>query len=352
MPRNKDSRELADSLAEALKQAKSASKAKSEFLANMSHEIRTPMTSIIGMADLLSEANLTKEQAEFVRLLTRSADSLINIINNILDLSKIEAGMIELEETKFNLAEVIETIISIFGVNAREKSIVLKKELSLGVPDYLFGDSIRLRQILINLIGNAIKFTENGDIILSVKCEGSSGSAQTCNLLFSVRDTGIGIPQDKQEIIFREFSQADSSTTRLYGGTGLGLSISKQLVQLMGGKLEVKSKEGEGSSFYFTLNMKIELHEEGIDKVPDTSLTEGKEQPLKILLVEDVIDNRRLIDFFLKDTPHRLEFAENGEEALKKFTSSEYDLVPHGYADACHGWLLGYKRHQGMGKHK
>ena len=236
--------------------------------------------------------------------------------------------MVELDEIRFNLSEMIERILSIFSISAAEKGLNLKKEVHSYVPDFFLGDPVRLRQVLINLMGNAIKFTQSGEITISVKCQKPPGCSETCSLIFSVSDTGIGIAKEKLQTIFESFSQADSSTTRIYGGTGLGLSISKKLVKLMGGKLKVKSKEGKGSKFHFTLKMKIELNDEELHEQPERPLMEGVEKPLKILLAEDVKDNRKLIEAYLKDTIHSLISVENGEEALKNFTEcGDYDLV-------------------------
>lgn len=320
-------KERTQALEKSKEAAEVATKAKSEFLANMSHEIRTPMTSVLGMAELLSETKLSKEQLKHVDHLTKSGDSLVRIINDILDLSKVEAGMIELEEINFSFGEKIEKIFSVFSIKADKKGIKLKKNISSNVPDYFFGDPVRLRQILINLIGNSIKFTDSGEVTISAECEKPAEYSETCHLLISISDTGIGIPEDKLNTIFQEFSQGDSSTTRTHGGTGLGLSISKKLVELMGGRLEVKSKEGEGSTFYFNLNMRIGSHEEEPEKELGAPITEGKEGPLNILLAEDAEDNRLLVKAFLKDTPHKLDMAENGEKAVEMFTAGEYDLI-------------------------
>lgn len=313
------------SLAE--KKAEDANKSKSEFLANMSHEIRTPMTSIVGMAELLSETKLSEEQSEYVDRLVKSGDSLIRIINDILDLSKIEAGKIELEEINFNLAEEVDKVFSMFSRMADNKCVKLRKKINSRGLDCISGDPIRLRQVLVNLVGNAIKFTKDGEIIVSTECKNQPKLGEICNMLISVSDTGIGIPEDKQDLIFKEFSQADSSTTRIHGGTGLGLAISKRLVEMMGGRLWVESKVGEGSTFHFSLDIKTGSHEEGIFEEAGVFAAEDKERTLNILLAEDSEDNRLLVKNFLKDTPHRLDMAENGEKALEMFTANEYDLV-------------------------
>ncbi|MDH3973738.1 MAG: ATP-binding protein [Deltaproteobacteria bacterium] len=320
-----DRNESARMLKKSKEMAEDANRAKSEFLANMSHEIRTPMSSIIGMAELLSETALSKEQKEYVARLTKSGDSLIRIIDDILDLSKVEAGLIELEEINFSLPGEIEKIFSIFNIKTAQKGIELKKEISHDVPGYLLGDPIRLRQILVNLIGNAIKFTDTGRVMVSVGCLEPPRPNESCQLLISVSDTGIGISEKNKEKVFEEFVQGDSSTTRTHGGTGLGLSISRKLVHLMGGKLSVESKEGEGSTFYFTIAMKIGSKEESDKR--QTFLPWPKEGPLKILLAEDAEDNRLLVEAFLKDTPHTIDMAKNGEEAIELFVSNEYDLV-------------------------
>jgi len=339
---------------EALKQARDqaieASRVKSEFLANMSHEIRTPMNVIVGVADLLSEAPLPQEQREHVRIFRGAGETLLTLINDILDLSKVEAGQVDLEETDLDIGEIAYDVVEFLAPRAGDKGLELRSHLSPDVPTALVGDPVRLRQVLTNLVSNAIKFTEAGEVVLHVE-NGPEADGPVC-ILFRVSDTGIGIPQDKLESIFDSFTQVDSSTTRQYGGTGLGLTISTRLVELMGGRIWVDSIAGEGSTFYFTARFGRQADaleritprsaddDDSGSAILDNSATDREASPdlgdvpapqdlraLRILLVEDFADNRMLVQAYLTETPYRLDIAENGEIAVEKYIGGQYDLV-------------------------
>jgi len=316
---------------EAREAANFASSMKSDFLANMSHEIRTPMNSIVAVSDLLTETPLNKNQDEFVQILRREGAHLLKIIDDILDLSKVEAGQFTLENIPFDIRKLIEEIASVIMVRVHEKGLQMVYTVQHEVPVHVIGDPGCLRRILINLLGNAVKFTERGQVAFTV--ENDPGEPVPGHLLFSVSDTGIGIPESKLNLIFERFTQADASITRNYGGTGLGLSISRKMLETMGGRMWAESVVGQGSTFYFTLPLGIpdstaEYPEPAPVEIPEKHIIRETDlRPLHILLVEDYEINRRIIKAFLSKTPYRIDEAENGVTAVEKFKSGHYDLV-------------------------
>jgi signal transduction histidine kinase/CheY-like chemotaxis protein/HPt (histidine-containing phosphotransfer) domain-containing protein len=313
------------------REAERATQAKSDFLAAMSHEIRTPLNAIIGMADVLSSTSLTRDQQKYVEIFQRNGVALLNLINDILDLSKVEAGHVELEATDLDLREVIARTLEVVEVRASAKGLWMRQTIAADVPRYLIGDPSRLRQIVINLLGNSIKFTDQGGILVQVERD-PEGSGPG-DLRFRIVDTGIGIPEEKRGLIFESFSQVDSSTTRKYGGTGLGLTISKQLVELMNGRIWVESEVGAGSSFFFTARFRVpdDQSERAAEKVriaqaPLAEL-ESRAAGLRILLVDDSEDNRVLILSYLKRTQTTIDIAEDGQSAVDRFRAGHYDVV-------------------------
>ena len=310
---------------QATQKAEESNKLKEAFLSNMSHEIRTPMNAIMGFSDLLFKKKLGEKEKEYVKIIKSAGENLLTIINDILDISKIEAGMVTFEQHPFSIKEIFKSLSVLLMEKAKEKKLELSFNYDESIPDVLLGDNIRLTQIIVNLVDNAIKFTKEGSVHVYAKV--LKNENENTLMEFSINDTGIGIPKDKLEFIFERFRQAETHTTRKYGGTGLGLSIAKQLVQLQGGTLSVKSKINEGSEFSFFISYKKSLQTQVLSDVIEKKYNIENLSKIKILLVEDNQLNVLLISSLFSENNLKIQVAENGSDCIEKLKETKFDII-------------------------
>jgi signal transduction histidine kinase/HPt (histidine-containing phosphotransfer) domain-containing protein len=313
----------------ALELAEAANRAKNDFLAMMTHEIRTPLNAVLGMTEALALTELASDQRKYVETLNRAGRHLMHLVSDVLDLSRIESGRLEIEPRRVDVRRVVADPMGFMHYYCAGKPIRLSHEVNADVPEVVVTDPDRLRQVLVNMMGNAIKFTERGSVQLRVALH--STSVDGCKLLFSVRDTGVGIAKADLPAIFESFAQADVSTTRRYGGSGLGLTISKRLIELMGGEVWVDSTPGKGSTFFFTINAALPpTTDDALEDAPESGgrhTEPGQRRSLRVLLVDDAEDNRLVIEVFLKHRGHALDMVSSGALAIERFRTERYDLI-------------------------